>query len=127
MKNIFFYTFCLVFLSISVFSQSLDSLSILQKKMEMELKKKEMEMKQQELEIKKQEFEIKKETRIEEKEEKKEEKLTKEKKKKTDEEIQAENQVRMSKTSIVSLQPFSLVIGGLELGLEKKSKRKNCG
>jgi hypothetical protein len=105
-------------------AQKVDTLDVQNKKLEIELKKKEVEMKQQELEIKKQEFELLKETRIEEKEEKKEEKIIKEKKKRTEEEIQADNKLRMGKTTIISLQPFSLVIGGLELGLEKQVKEK---
>lgn len=113
-----------IFVSTQMYAQKQDTLDILNKKTEIELKKREVELKNQELEIKKQEFEIFKENSIEAKEEKKEEKVLKLKKERTEEETKAENQLRMEKTTIVSFQPFSLVIGGLEVGIEKKVKDK---
>jgi hypothetical protein len=118
-KIIVAFSFILLVIFVSN-AQKQDTLDIEMKKAEIELKRKEIEMKQQELIIKQQEYELLKESSLEAKEEKKEQKTQKVKKEKTEAEKEAENKARMNKNTIITFKPVALIIGGLDIGVEKR-------
>lgn len=103
-----------------LFAQKQDSLDIEMKKTEIELKRKEVEMKQQELIIKQQEYDMLRENSLEAKEEKKEIKAMKQKREKTEAEKDADKKARMNKNTVITFKPMALIIGGLDLGIEKR-------